>query len=76
MQAMLNSYTGWPLVFTRWEEQAPAIRSLHLQGLSEEASRQLLSVYGLTGSTYQTLARHYAGNPEEFLAAKSWICAD
>ncbi len=58
-----------PAAFTRWEEHTPAIRSLHLQGLSEAASLQLLSVYGLSGPACRTLVRQYAGCPLALLVA-------
>lgn len=58
-----------PMAFTRWEEQIPAVRSLQLQGLSDSAGRQLLSVYGLRDSAAHTLVRRYAGCPLALIAA-------
>ena len=62
-----------PTTFSRWEEHTPAIRSLHLQGLSETASLQLLSVNGLSGPACLTLARRYAGCPLALLVAAEAI---
>lgn len=54
-----------PAEWSRWEEYSPRVRSLHLGGLDQQASVELLSEYGLAMPTAlcHELIRRYGGHP-------------